>query len=65
MMFDNSWEEEDEDEDGDDTEESDLENDWKDIQCDLFHQGMGVDTALHLALESHPKQHYKCILPVV
>lgn len=31
----------------------------------LFRQGLGVDTALHLALEAHPKQHYKCILPTV
>lgn len=31
----------------------------------LFRQGLGVDTALQLALEAHPKQHYKCILPTV
>lgn len=29
----------------------------------LFRQGLGVETALRLALEAHPKQHYKCILP--
>jgi len=31
----------------------------------LFRQGLGVDTGLRLALEAHPKQHYKCILPTV
>lgn len=31
----------------------------------LFRQGLGVEAALHSALEAHPKQHYKCIFPPV
>jgi hypothetical protein len=31
----------------------------------IFRQGMGAETALQLALEAHPKQHYKCILPTI
>ncbi|KAG0585410.1 hypothetical protein M758_2G009100 [Ceratodon purpureus] len=31
----------------------------------LFRQGLGAETALQLALEAHPKQHYKCILPTI
>lgn len=29
----------------------------------LFRQGLGIETALQLAMEVHPKQHYKCIMP--
>lgn len=31
----------------------------------LFRQGLGAETALQLALEAHPKQRYKCLLPTL
>lgn len=31
----------------------------------LFRQGLGAESALQLVLETHPKQHYRCILPSV
>jgi len=29
----------------------------------LFRQALGAESALQLALDAHPKQHYKCLLP--